>query len=53
MTRIAFWETHSGHRVEDTLGWRGAKLEAGRPSGRLLEAGKQLTLAGPTSPWKG
>lgn len=58
MTRVAFWKTHSGHRVEDALGWRRAKLEAGRPSGRLLEADKRLTLAcsstlaGPASPWK-
>lgn len=52
MTRLAFWETHSGHRVEGALGWRRATLEAGRPRGRLPEAGKRLTLAGPASPWK-
>lgn len=58
MIRFAFWKIHSGHWVEDALSWRKAKLEAGRHSGRLLEADKQLTLAcsgtlaGPASLWK-
>lgn len=45
MTKGAFWKNHSSYRVEDALGWRRPNLEAGTPSGRLLEAGKQLILA--------